>query len=373
MSNPTAIDLFCGVGGMSLGFEQAGFDIVGAYDLESVNVEYHRRNFPHTSSFEADVSKLSGSSIREETKLGLTELDVLFGGPPCQGFSAIGQRRQDDIRSRLLHEFARLVDELQPRYFVVENVRGLTYEYSKPTLDEFLLRVKRAGYSVVEPVAVLDASRFGVPQRRQRVFVLGYRHDQTMPDYPEPTHGCPGGIPSRTVWDAIGDLPDVSSCPAFFQTDIYEGPLGAGCDYALMLRGELADLEDLSLPRQANSKHLTGFLLTEHAPQVVQRFAATEPGTTEKTSRYYRLKFDGLANTLRAGTGPKHGSFTAARPIHPSQPRCITTREAARLHSFPDWFEFHPTKWHGFRQVGNAVPPLLARAVAKSVLKAAVK
>jgi len=369
---PTAIDLFCGVGGMSLGFEQAGFDLIGAYDFDPINVEYHRMNFPDTPTFEADVSKLTGTKIRSDTKLGSAELDVLFGGPPCQGFSEIGQRQHDDSRSRLLYDFALLVKELRPRYFVVENVRGLTYGYARPVLDSFLRRVKRAGYTVVEPVSVLNASRFGVPQKRPRVFILGYRKGETAPDYPEPTHGGAGGIPPPTVSDALNDLPDVSSCSTFFPSDVYDGALGTGSEYALTLRGKIADADDLSRPRQIKEGRLTGFLRTEHTPQIVQRFAATAPGTSEKTSRFYRLTLDGQAYTLRAGTGPKYGSFTAARPIHPTQPRCITTREAARLHSFPDWFEFHPTKWHGFRQVGNAVPPLLARAVAKSILKAVI-
>ncbi len=118
-------------------------------------------------------------------------------------------------------------------------------------------------------------------------------------------------------------------------------------------------------------KPLTGFRTTEHAKKVVKRFRKTKPGTREPTSRFHRLKKTGLCSTLRAGTGPENGSFMAPRPIHPVRPRCIYTREAARLHSFPDWFQFDETLWHAFRQIGNSVPPVLAQAVANSIVAAA--
>ena len=114
---------------------------------------------------------------------------------------------------------------------------------------------------------------------------------------------------------------------------------------------------------------LTGCLLTRHSDLTKARFSATAPGSVEPVSRFFRLPTDGAARTIRAGTTKEQGSFTAPRPIHPKEPRCITTREAARLHSFPDWFRFHVTKWHGFRQVGNSVPPFLAKAVAKTIFR----
>jgi len=129
----------------------------------------------------------------------------------------------------------------------------------------------------------------------------------------------------------------------------------------------LADPGDFSHARDHSNGRLTGCGRIDHTAEVVRRFEATKPGTREGISKFYRLRKDGIAPTLRAGTDGSRGSYSAARPIHPIKPRCITVREGARLHSFPDWFEFHSTKWHGFRQVGNSVPPLLARAVARSV------
>lgn len=357
-TRPVGVDLFCGVGGMSLGFEQAGFNVVAAVDSDKINVETHKKNFPTCKTIRGDLSDMTGAEIREQAKIGDTHIDLLFGGPPCQGFSLIGKRDAADPRNKHLQDFARLVGELAPNYFVVENVAGLLLGDAEKQLRKFIRAVKRSGYCVVEPVKTLDASKFGVPQRRERVFILGYRKGLSAPVYPEPTHGRDGLKKTPTVQDAIGDLPDVEKDDALFTQDTYEGPLGKPGPYARMLRGN-------------RKKHqvLTGCLRTRHGDETIERFEATKPGTSEAISRYYRLSLEGISVTIRAGTGPDKGSFMAPRPIHPSQNRCITVREAARLHSFPDWFRFHGTKWHGFRQIGNSVPPLLARAIALSVLR----
>jgi DNA (cytosine-5)-methyltransferase 1 len=371
-SRPTAVHLYSGVGGMSLGFEQAGFNIAAAVDIEQNNVETHKKNFPECNSWQADLSLASGDQIRKETEIGDKRIDVLFAGPPCQGFSLIGKREQNDPRNLLIVDLARLISELNPSYFVVENVEGILLKTSKKTLDEFVNRTIDSGYSVVQPIRVLDAAEFGVPQRRRRLFVLGYRIGLAAPAYPKPTHPYdeedePTG---PTVWDAISDLPRISSHEYLLEDDSYDGPLLAASAYAEVLRGDRRDPKDKSPKRTTNGAGLGGCLRTLHSDKIVKRFDKTEQGKIEKISRFYRLAKNGLAPTLRAGTGPAQGSFMAPRPIHPFQNRCITVREAARLHSFPDWFYFHPTKWHGFRQVGNSVPPLLARAVGISVLKA---
>jgi len=226
-------------------------------------------------------------------------------------------------------------------------------------LDSFKQMVGKVGYEVVEPIKVLDAKEFGVPQRRRRAFVIGFKRNLSEPSGPEPTSQTDDNCKlTPVVLDAIGDLPEVSYYDELLANDRYYGELGKSSSYAKLLR------------ENTNGKGLGGCLRTEHRLETVRRFEITSPGTCEKISRLQRLAPDGLAPTLRAGTGPNRGSFTAARPIHPFSPRCITTREAARLHSFPDWFEFHPTKWHGFRQVGNSVPPFLARAVAKKLFEA---
>jgi DNA (cytosine-5)-methyltransferase 1 len=270
-----------------------------------------------------------------------------------------------------LYELARLITELQPSYFVVENVGGILLGDATYVLDEFVCRVKRGGYCVVDPIRLLDAADFGVPQRRRRVFVLGYRKGLVAPRYPElsdPDGRANGKRPN--VWDAIGDLPAVDDYAYLLETDEYRGRLGEPSAYAKVLRGEVSDNEDRSAGQSRNGHGLSGCLRTVHTAKIIRRFSDTEQGNSEPISRFYRLSKDGLSPTIRAGTGPAQGSFMAARPIHPFQNRCITVREAARLHSFPDWFSFHPTKWHGFRQIGNSVPPWLARAVAQCVRRA---
>ncbi|MGA2267879.1 MAG: DNA cytosine methyltransferase [Bryobacteraceae bacterium] len=371
-NRPTAIDLFCGVGGMSLGFEQAGFDVAGAVDIDEINVETYARNFPQCRTWRADLSCASAEQIRRETRIGDALIDVACAGTPCQGFSLIGKRLREDPRNLLLYEFARLVTELSPRYFVAENVGGILLGSAKEVLSEFLLRVTRAGYCVVEPIQVLDAVEFGVPQRRRRVFILGYKRGLPAPAYPTPPYPYDdaGSSAAPTVWDAIGDLPNIGKYKYLLTSDEYLGDLRAPSSYASILRGKAREPRDESSERQVNGNGLSGCLRTLHTAKTIKRFRNTKQGTYEDVSRLYRLARNGFAPTIRAGTGPEQGSFMAARPIHPFQNRCITVREAARLQSFPDWFVFHPTKWHGFRQIGNSVPPRLARALAESVRRA---
>jgi DNA (cytosine-5)-methyltransferase 1 len=353
MAAPRAVDIFAGVGGMSLGFEMAGFEVVAAVDNNPINVESYAANFAKTHCFAADISELTAADLRAEAEFH-DEVDVLFGGPPCQGFSVMGKRRSEDPRNELLIHFARLLKDLSPKYFVVENVAGLLIGNARKTLERFLQKAESACYSIVRPLTILDAQEFGVPQQRRRLFVLGHRCDLPAPDYPKPTK-------SRiSVWDAISDLACIDKHATDLETDTYSGPLGKPSNYASRLRFSDA----------RNVKDLTGCARSLHGDDTIKRFDATPQGKREAVSKFDRLSAKGVALTLRAGTGPENGSFMAPRPIHPEHARCITVREAARLHSFPDDFQFHPTKWHGFRQVGNSVPPLLARAVAASIKKA---
>lgn len=155
------------------------------------------------------------------------------------------------------------------------------------------------------------------------------------------------------------------------ESDVIEGAkFGKASAYARVLRGLAEDPKDFSYPREWNVKRLTSSMRTDHTTLSQRRFKKTQWGKVEPVSRFLKLDPDGICNTLRAGTGSDKGAFTSPRPIHPYFPRCITVREAARLHSYPDWFRFHATKWHGFRQIGNSVPPLLGRAVASALVRA---
>ena len=369
-TKPLAIDLFCGAGGMSLGFEQAGFDVLGALDIARSNVSTYNKNFPGSRAHVCDLARATAESLRKLCRLEDRSIDVLFGGPPCQGFSVGGKRDLKDARNVLIHAFARVVRELQPKYFVMENVAGLLHAHSALSLRSFLHSIRLAGYSVVTPIRTLNAADFGVPQRRHRTFILGCRTGYPRVRYPE-AHGivCEGGqeyIPN--VKDAITDLPCLEEYDYLFDSNVFKGALGKPSHYARILRSEIVEEGDYS-ERRALPEGTTGCLRTRHSEEIVVRFRRTKPGTVEPVSRFHRLDPDGIAPTIRAGTGTDHGSHTAPRAIHPVSPRCITTREAARLHSFPDWFEFSETRWHSFLQVGNSVPPKLTRAVARQVIR----
>jgi len=361
---PIGIDLFAGAGGLSLGFEQAGFDIAAAVEIDPVHCATHEYNFPYSTTICASVTDLTGAGIRSRAMLENVEIDVVFGGAPCQGFSLIGKRAFDDPRNRLVFHYVRLVAELQPKYCVFENVKGLTVGKHAAFLEELIDALDQAGYDVLLPYKVLNAADFGVPQDRRRLFLIGSRKGLPRPEYPLSDAECP------TVWDAIGDLPDADGFSELLDQDSVTAKWATESSYARRLRGTKSDPLDFSYMRTYDLDRLTCSLRTEHTALSRQRFLETPHGDTESISRFRKLDPQGLCNTLRAGTDSARGAFTSPRPIHPFLPRVITVREAARLHSYPDWFRFHMTKWHGFRQVGNSVPPLLGRAVAVEVAKA---
>ena len=378
---PIAVDLFAGAGGMTLGFEQAGFDVLAAVEIDPIHCATHEYNFPLWTAICASVTDISSAEIRHQSQIGNQEVDVVFGGPPCQGFSLIGKRVFDDPRNQLVLHFMRLVIDLNPKYFVMENVKGLTLGNHRQFVAEIIEKFEKHGYKILKPYQVLNAANFGVPQHRERLFLIGCRQDVALPNYPSPITKPAKGkrIPqeladlpdSPTVRDAIADLPDISQYQELSKQDWcvaeYEKPQSLCSKY---LRGLKLDINNFSYPRQYDPKLLTSSIRTVHTPPSIARFSATAQGEVEKVSRFLKLDPDGICNTLRAGTPSNRGAFTAPRPIHPDRPRCITVREAARLHSYPDWFRFHSTKWHGFRQIGNSVPPLLARAIAQQLREA---
>lgn len=377
---PLAVDLFAGAGGLSLGFEQAGYDIAAAVEYDPIHAAVHEYNYPYSTTFCRDAATITGAEIREKSAIGDREIHVVAGGPPCQGISMIGKRAIDDPRNALLGEFARLVIELQPRYFVMENVAGLTVGNHRQLLDEVVEILADAGYQIRLPYKVLQAADYGSPQSRRRLILMGSRKDVPLPSYPEAIYTprtIKGKLPKQqalplgpSVWDALADLPDAEDYEELLHDDNAEVEFGEPSAYSAPLRGLVREVDDYSRPRAFDSTRITSSTRTVHTAKSISRFAVTEPGTSEEISRFLRLHPEGVSNTLRAGTAADRGAYTAPRPIHPTLPRVITVREAARLHGYPDWFRFHVTKWNGFRQIGNSVPARLARAVASSLLAA---
>ncbi len=359
---PIGIDLFAGAGGLSLGFEQAGFDVLAAVEIDPIHCATHEFNFPNCTTICRDVSKLSGSDIRKAAGIGKRDADVVFGGAPCQGFSLIGQRALDDPRNSLVSHYVRIVREIAPKYFLFENVKGLTLGKHRRFLDE-IVETLSGDYDVLLPYRVLNAADYGVPQDRQRLFLIGARKGLRVPEYPEP-------LPRVTTAQALADIPDAEQFPELIDGDAVEIAFRMPSEYARTLRELGNKSTHFGYRRRYDSELLTSSMRADHSRLSRSRFAKTEPGETEPVSRFHKLDPHGVCNTLRAGTNTDRGAFTSPRPIHYLYPRCITVREAARLHSYPDWFRFHVTKWHGFRQIGNSVPPLLARSVAGSITKA---
>jgi DNA (cytosine-5)-methyltransferase 1 len=375
MSRPIGIDLFAGAGGLSLGFEQAGFDVVAAVEIDSIHAAVHKYNFPDCVVLPRSIVGLSGNAIREAAKIGDRRVDVVFGGPPCQGFSLIGQRTFDDPRNGLVREFVRIVREIEPRYFLFENVKGLTIGKHRKFLEELIEEFGVNGYNLAAPWRVLNAVDYGVPQDRERLFLLGTRQGERLAKYPDATHrrGEPNGksLPKTpTCAEALSDLPDADGFPTLLQTDeVKTNDWGKPSEYARRLRCMDQDGWENGYRRAWDPAFLTSSTRTIHTEISKRRFAETTPGSLEPISRFFKLAAGGVSNTLRAGTDAARGAFTSPRPIHYAHARCITVREMARLHGFPDWFRFHMTKWHGARQIGNSVPPPMGRAIAAEFLK----
>lgn len=375
---PIGIDLFAGAGGLSLGFEQAGFDVAAAVEIDPVHCAVHKFNFPKTAVIPRSVEGLSAATIRIAAGIGDREVDCVFGGAPCQGFSLIGRRILDDPRNKLVRDFVRIVAELKARTFVFENVKGLTVGRHRSFLKELIQAFDAAGYEVREPWRVLNAGHYGIPQSRERLILFGARKGDALPDYPaaltnirgkrQRIDDLPDG-PSCT--DALGDLPDADRFRTLLGSDaVATTAFGKPSAYAARMRCIANDAWDYGYVREWKPDILTSSARTEHTEISRLRFSGTEPGEVEPISRFFKLHGNGVSNTLRAGTDGARGAFTSPRPIHYRYDRCITVREMARLHGFPDWFRFNVTKWHGARQIGNAVPPPLARVIAGEVMKA---
>jgi len=268
------------------------------------------------------------------------------------------------------------VGELQASYFVFENVKGLTVGGHRAFLDELIAAFDAIGYRVLLPWQVLDAADYGTPQHRERLFLYGARKGLPLPAHPAKATS-PADNERRTqpkgpnCEDALGDLPDADRFEALLTTDeVRPEKWREPTAYAREMRCLTNDAWHFGHVREWNPAVLTSSARTDHTDISRRRFAATVPGEVEPISRFFKLNSAGLSNTLRAGTDAARGAFTSPRPIHYALPRCVTVREMARLHGFPDWFRFHATKWHGARQIGNSVPPPLGRAVAGAVMKA---
>lgn len=368
MNNPVVIDLFSGVGGLSLGASRAGFHVAGAFEIDKFAIETHGINFPNANHIQADIGSMSGKEILERSGLQLGMLDGLIGGPPCQGFSTMGKRDDADPRNQLFYHFFRLITETKPKFFIAENVPGILTEKYKTHVEEALSLVRKE-YTLLEPIKV-KADRYGAPTTRTRIFFIGFRANELKIDLSSDLFLPSVDTQLVNVDMALRGLPSLirSDWQAEEQSwrtakllidNVFHASVNGNIPEGV---GEIKAIE-LLFEKQL----VSGCFGTRHIPEVVKRFARLKAGEVDAISKAKRLDPNGYCPTLRAGTGSDKGSFQAVRPVHMTSPRVITPREAARLQGFPDWFQFHPTKWHSFRQIGNSVSPIVGEHILKSV------
>jgi DNA (cytosine-5)-methyltransferase 1 len=360
-NRPKIADLFAGVGGFSLGATRAGFDVAVAIDLDRHAIASHKKNFPNAKHTRRNIAKLTGRALLQIAGLADEKVIGIIGGPPCQGFSTMGRQRKNDSRNHLFFHFFRLVAELQPWFFVAENVPGiLNPKYDKLRAD--VLKLVSVEYNVVGPIT-LCASDFGAATIRPRVFFVGIVKMPGVALSPEDFTRAASRRKNSVRTALAGLTPRVQPT---WQTEVssWRQIKESRAKFFIAINRFCESVGDpAAISRFTDKLEVSGFFGTEHEPRIIERFSKVAAGKTDKISKFPRLNWDGLCPTLRAGTDHRRGSYQAVRPIHPTEDRVITPREGARLQGFPDWFQFSPTKWHSFRQIGNSVSPLVAEAV----------
>lgn len=376
----TAIDLFSGAGGISLGLANAGFRVLLASDISGDCASTHKRNMPEIPFLQGDISQLDGSDFLNAAGVKPGELDLLVGGPPCQGYSILGARQADDPRNRLFDDFFRVAAALRPKVLVIENVPGLATLHGGAFLPLIAQGFRDLGYRYT--CAELLAAQYGAPQMRWRMFFIGVREDTglSLPSFPAPTHGRRGIgelVPNRTIsaedaygflttFDAIGDLPIVESGRE--RSDYVDAPttpfqmaMREGTD--VLSNHYSARMSAINLLRFQHLKPGQDWrdLPRDLLPAGMQRAALKD-----HTRRFRRMTWDGVPRSIITRfRDPKSGEYT-----HPTQDRTISIREAARIQAFPDWFVFNGSITSQYDQVGNAVPTLLAKAMGLEVARA---
>lgn len=342
-----AADIFSGVGGLSQGFISAGFEIAFAIEFDKEIAEAYARNHPGTEMINEDICSVDVEDVKKRHP----HIDLIMGGPPCQGFSQKGKRMSiNDPRNFLFQQFVRFVESFKPKYFVLENVPNIITTSNGYFKDQIIMSFSKLGYTV--NCGVLSASEFGIPQDRHRAVFIGVLGENGI-DLPK--------SPNKrvTIEEAIYDLPFIGSGEG---EEISKYDKKATSEYQKLLRN--------------GEKTLYNHVATKHSDLALERLSLIPKGAgrevlpaEHRTKSIYsgtwcRLLEDGIAPTIttRFDT-PSSGRFT-----HPILNRCLTVREAARIQSFPDSFRFYGNKTSQMKQVGNAVPPLLAYAIAQQIV-----
>ena len=370
----TSIDLFSGCGGLTKGFSMAGIRSIFASDIDENCEKTFARNFPGVPFLCKDITQITKEEV--DALIGNAVPDIIIGGPPCQGFSLANKRRNlvaDDPRNRLFYGFVKFIDWYSPRVFVMENVKGLLSMKDGAVLETILDAFRHAGnfggYDV--EYKVLLASDYGVPQNRERVIIIGTRHDLGLhPRHPEP-------IPMDhkvTVDEAISDLPQIEACQG---SEVMNYPIEPQNAYQVLMR--------------ENMQYVTNHIAMHHTPRLIERFKAIQPGQSLvdvwETHGSVKRGAPGEKSDVKFGQNnqrlfgnqpaPTIAASFQSNFIHPHLNRNFTAREGARLQSFPDDFIFEGMRtkmsWEKglsqYQQIGNAVPVLMARAIGQCVIE----
>lgn len=342
----SCIDAFCGAGGLSLGLSRAGFDVVYGFDVDTKCIQTLRSNPTHINHKveEADIGDLLNGNLLRKLNLQSGELDLLAGGPPCQGFSVQRIGDDSDERNDLVASYASLIKEVRPRFFLMENVVGLGGKRGRAHLEEFIYQMKALDYYIHKDV--LDAQFFDVPQRRKRLIVVGEQLSGAKPVFAFPT---PSKVRVKTVRDTISHLPpppeDFSPHPDF---------PNHRADRLSDLNKERLRFLSEGQGREDLPTNLLAECHTRSAAKIGHR------------NVYGRMAWDEVAPTITA----RFDSFTRGKFGHPEQIRSISLREGALLQTFPEDYVFTGTKVEVARQIGNAVPPNLAQVLGSAIRKA---
>lgn len=356
----TCIDLFSGAGGFALGFKQVGFKILAASDIWEIASKTYIENHKGVNYLLKDINELNGSELLELAGISRGEVDVIIGGPPCQGFSTVGKRDEEDPRNLLFKEYVRIVDEVSPKCFVMENVVGITNMNGGDIYKNIFNLFEEIGYKL--ECRILNAVDYGVPQNRERAIFIGTRLNVKL-KYPEKTHSDSDARlkPYMTLGDAIGDLPNIKSQE---KSERYDKP--EKNNYQKLMR---EGVEKLSL-------HSCG----KHSDKLLEMMNYIKEGSSVWESEDIPIQLkptSGYGNTYARLDSKVPGMtitrnfncISSSRCIHPKSNRGLTAREAARIQSFPDKYQFLGNKSEIALQIGNAVPPLLAENIAIAIKK----
>lgn len=382
------IDLFAGAGGLSAGLHKAGFSCLYANEIQKRYAETYAANHPDTLVDQNDIRNVDARQVRKRLGLKAGELDLVAGGPPCQGFSINAPKRcTSDARNHLFKEYLRFVAELYPRAVLVENVPGLVSFENGATLHAILTALQELGYR--SDVRILYAPHYGIPQTRWRTIVIGLRNDlDQFPEFPEPARQAPIRVnftanfagrnivslpqsielpPHISVLDALGDLPSLQNGEVGSPNKPYRTP--PQNDFQRAMRDGSSDVQNHEAARLTKVnldrlKHIPPGGNWTDIPFDLLPKGMQRARRSDHTKRYGRVHPTGLASTILTKCDPHWGAY-----FHYEQDRSFTVREAARLQTFSDTFQFLGSRIEQYEQVGNAVPPLLAMAIGRSLAK----